>query len=343
MAKKITLAIVIALLTFFLIVPFLSYSSYKQAIKAGYFNHLVTTRDLLKLQIWNYFNERYGDIDVLSRNPVIAKGFTRLSGAFHAYGLHNEQFLKIKSIYQPLMEYYVSAYGYANIYFVDKDGSVIYSALREDFSGTDLFVGEFKEHKIARIFKQALEDVSFGDYSWNDKVNDFTAYFSAPVFEAEALLGVIVIEIPFAHLDVMLTQRAGLGQTGEMYLVGEDSFMRSNSRFSVTPTMLQKEVHTEATREAFEGYVGTKIIKDYRGVPVLSAYTPLNLNFINWALLVEIDEAEAFAPIHYVEAKMTVFGSIISVITIGYIYFTYRAYKKEEEQDILESDEQSVS
>lgn len=341
MIKKAALAIVIALLTFFLIVPFLSYSSYKQAIKKEYFNHLVTTRDLLKLQIWNYFNERYGDIDVLSRNPVIAKGFTRLSGAFHAYGLYNEQFLKIKSIYQPLMEYYVSAYGYANIYFIDKEGSVIYSALLEDFSGTDLFVGEYKEHRIAKMFKMALDDVSFGDYSWNDKVNDFTAYFAAPVFEAENMLGVIAIEIPFAHLDTMLTQRAGMGQTGEMYLVGEDGLMRSNSRFSVTPTMLQKEVNTEATREAFEGYVGTKIIDDYRGVSVLSAYTPLNLNFINWALLVEIDEAEAFAPIYYVEKKMTIYGSIIGAITIGYIYFTYRAYKKEEEHDILVPEEQS--
>ncbi|KHE92364.1 MAG: putative methyl-accepting chemotaxis protein [Candidatus Scalindua brodae] len=323
-----------------MIVPFLSYNSYKLAIKDNYFNHLITTRDLLKLQIWNYFNARYGDIDVLSRNPVIAKGFTRLSGAFRAYGLENQQFQKIQSIYQPLMEYYVSAYGYANIFFVDKDGSVIYSELKEDFSGTDLFVGEFKEHRIASIFKISLEDVSFEDYYWNDKISDFTAYFGAPVFEAESLLGVIVIEIPFAHLDTILTQRAGLGQTGEMYLVGEDGFMRSNSRFSVTPTILQKEVNTEATRDAFEGYVGKKIIDDYRGVPVLSAYTPLNLNFINWALLVEIDEAEAFAQIHEVENKLIIIASIFIIIVGGYIYFIYRAHKKEEEQDIIKDPEE---
>jgi len=343
MVKKATLAILIAFLTFFLIVPFLSYNSYKQTIKRGYFNHLVTTRDLLKHEIWNYFNERYGDIDVLSRNPVIAKGFTQLSGAFNAYGIDDPQFLKIKSIYQPLMEYYIADYGYANMFFIDRDGSVIFSALRENFSGTDLFVGEFKEHKIASMFKQALEDVSFGDYSWNDKVNDFTAYFAAPVFESESLMGIIVIELPFAHLDTMLTQRAGLGKTGEMYLVGEDGLMRSNSRFSVKPTILQKEVDTEATREAFEGYVGVKVINDYRGVPVLSAYTPLNLNLINWALLVEIDEAEAFAAIHEVEGLLKIIASIISTITIGYIYFTYRSYKREEEEehDILESEEQS--
>ena len=210
MAKKITLAILIAFITFFIIVPFVSYSKYKKALKAECFRHLITTRDVLKHEIWNYFNNRCGDIDVLSRNPVIANGFTRLSGAFHAYGLDGPKFVKIRSIYQPLMEYYVADYGYANIFFIERDGSVIFSALREDFSGTDLLIGEFKDHRIAHIFKLALEDVSFEDYSWNDKVNDFTAYFAAPVFEAESLLGVIVIELPFSHLDAILTHKAGL-------------------------------------------------------------------------------------------------------------------------------------
>jgi len=339
MAKKITLAILIAFLTFFLIVPFLSYSRYKEALKAECFRHLITARDVLKHEIWNYFNDRYGDIDVLSRNPVIAKGFTRLSGAFHAYGIDGPEFQKIKSIYQPLMEYYVADYGYANMLFIERDGSVIFSALREDFSGTDLFAGEFKDRHIAHIFKMALEDVCFEDYSWNDKVNDFTAYFAAPVFEAESLLGVIVIELPFSHLDTILTHKAGLGKTGEMYLVGDDGLMRSNSRFSVTPTILQKKVDTEATRDAFEGYVGAKIINDYRGIPVLSAYTPLNLNFINWALLVEIDEAEAFASIHNVEKKMTIFGSIIGTITIVYIYLVNRRRNQQILSESLEESE----
>ena len=68
---------------------------------------------------------------------------------------------------------------------------------------------------------------------------------------------------------------------------------------------------------------------------------PLNLNFINWALLVEIDEAEAFAPIHEVEGLLGVIASVIGTITIGYIYFTRKAYKRaEEEHDILEHDEE---
>jgi hypothetical protein len=86
-----------------------------------------------------------------------------------------------------------------------------------------------------------------------------------------------------------------------------------------------------------------KVIDDYRGIPVLSAYTPLNLNFINWALLVEIDEAEAFAPIHDVESKLTIITSIMCVILGGYIYFTCRAYKKKKDENILDPEEHAVS
>ena len=68
-------------------------------------------------------------------------------------------------------------------------------------------------------------------------INEYTAYFAAPVYNVEELAGVLIIEIPFLHLDTMLTQRAGLGQTGEMFLVGEDGLMRSNSRFYVEPTI----------------------------------------------------------------------------------------------------------
>ncbi len=340
MAKKITFVLAIALLTFFIIVPFISYRAYKSALKEEVFNHLVTTRDLLKLQIWNYFNNRYGDIDTLSRNPVIAQGFARLHGAFHTYGLGDPQYQKIANLYQPLMEYYVSDYGYTNIFFINIDGDVIYSVMKEKLTGSNLLTGKFKNSDITETFKHGLEEVNFKDYTWNDRINEYTAYFAAPTYDADKLAGVIIIEIPFLHLDTMLTQRAGLGQTGEMFLVGEDGLMRSNSRFYAEPTMLKQKVDTEATREAFEGYVGKKIIDDYRGVSVLCAYTPLNLNFINWALLVEIEEVEAFAVIYDIEIKLIIIASIIGVMAIGYLYLTYRSYRKNK-YSVSESKEES--
>jgi methyl-accepting chemotaxis protein len=54
-------------------------------------------------------------------------------------------------------------------------------------------------------------------------------------------------------------------------------------------------VDTVGTRAAIQGEAGFQVFEDYRGVPVLSAYRPLNIENLNWAIMSEIDESEAFA------------------------------------------------
>jgi methyl-accepting chemotaxis protein len=96
-----------------------------------------------------------------------------------------------------------------------------------------------------------------------------------------------------------------MGETGETYLVGNDNLMRSDSyldpaNHSVVASFKNPDkgsVDTEATREALSGKTEQKIIIDYNGNPVLSAYAPLKFENLNWALMAEIDEAEAFAAI----------------------------------------------
>lgn len=338
--KKTFLAIGIALLIFVILVPFISYKNFKIAIKDKSFNHLITARELLAHQIRGYFHERFGDVDVLSKNPIIAQAFTRLSKAYSFSGLNSQQYLTAASVYRPLMEHYVTDYGYTNAFFVDADGDMIFSVKHEDFVGTNLLTGKYKFFSIGQIFKRGMEEVAFEDYTWHDELNEFTSYFAAPVNENQLLVGVVIVEIPFAHLDAMLTHRAGLGQTGEMYLVGEDGFMRSNSRFVEEPTILQQEVDTEATRDAFEGNAGVKIIDDYRGVPVLSAYTPMNLKFVDWVLLVEMDEDEALDTIRSVETKLIIIGLLTAAVTIAYIYLSNRRRREDEEYEEYEDSEE---
>ena len=261
-----------------------------------------------------------------------------MSKAYSASGLEGYEYSKIAGFYQPLMEHYLTDYGYVNIFFVDKDGEAMLSAIREEFTGTNLLEGRYKQFSIGHAFAKGLDGVAFQDYTWNEELNEFTAFFSAPVYDGQMLSGVLIIEIPFSHLDEIMTHRAGMGETGEMYLVGDDGYMRSNSRFFEEPAILQKEVDTEATREALNGIVGKKIIKDYRGISVLSAYTALDLKFVNWALLVEIDEAEAFKAVKTVERRVRILRFSIGSITILFIYLVYRRKKQ---QIIAESLEES--
>ncbi len=86
-AKKIFLTIGIAFTIFLITLPLISYKFLKAAVETAAFNHLLTVRGLLKHQIENYFQERFGDINVLSRNPVIGQSFSKLSKPFHSLGL----------------------------------------------------------------------------------------------------------------------------------------------------------------------------------------------------------------------------------------------------------------
>lgn len=105
--------------------------------------------------------------------------------------------------------------------------------------------------------------------------------------------------------NAIMTERSGMGETGETYLIGSDKLMRSDSyldpdNHSVAASFRHPEkgkVDTEASRAAIDGKIEEKIIIDYNGNPVFSAYTPLSFEGMEWALLAEIDKAEAFAAV----------------------------------------------
>ncbi|MGR3178634.1 MAG: cache domain-containing protein [Candidatus Anammoxibacter sp.] len=330
--KKTFFVIAAALLIFLLAVPLVSYKTLKQGIKHEVFRHLITTRELTSDRIKTFFHERFGDIDVLTRNPIVIQSFSQLSNTASNNGIGSDQYSAVAKLYMPLMEHYCTDYGYVNIFFAEKDGKVILAVNESEYTGQNLLKGDYSDFSISHVFNNALNEVTFDDFTFHEEINEYTFFFGAPIYSEDLLLGVIIIEIPFSHMDAMLTQRGGLGETGEIYLVGDDGYMRSNSRFFKEPTILKKEVDTKATREAFIGTTGTMIMEDYRGVSVLSAYTPLNLKFVDWILLAEIDEKEAFASIRKVELRLIIIACMIGGIAAAYIYITRRKKGEVEEE-----------
>ena len=133
----------------------------------------------------------------------------------------------------------------------------------------------------------------------------------------------------------------GLGDSGETYLVGDDLTIRNQSRFLIEDSdeyfdLLQEtgteqetidqirnlnssiglqEIMTDGTRAAQAGETGTAIFPDYRGIPVLSSYKPLEIPGVNWVIMSEIDEAEAFAPAQTLGRTLLI-SSIILLILI---------------------------
>ena len=48
-------------------------------------------------------------------------------------------------------------------------------------------------------------------------------------------------------------------------------------------------------RDGLKGESGAHVVPDYRGIPVLSVYSPVDFGGQKWVLLAEIDETEILA------------------------------------------------
>lgn len=156
-----------------------------------------------------------------------------------------------------------------------------------------------------------------------------------------------MFRVSIDDLNTMMTtnqswEEIGLGRTGETYLVGEDFTLRSTSRYFEedrtayintlreldtpedtleqiirldTPVLLQR-VETLGAERALDGEEGIDIYPDYRGVSVLGSYQAMGDNGI-WAVLSEINAAEAFEPVHRFTRRLLVTSAfLIPLVTL---------------------------
>ena len=118
------------------------------------------------------------------------------------------------------------------------------------------------------------------------------------------------------RIQHILLERSGMGETGETYLVGDDFHLRSRSRFFPNQKPLSIQARTEGVENSLAGNFGSNIIKDYRGVPVFSAYHQLDLPGINWVILSEIDVKEATIPLAKMRTKLAAIFVLVTVLAM---------------------------
>ncbi len=232
--------------------------------------------------------------------------------------------------YHPSFLHILQKYGFHDIFLVEpKTGYIVYTVMKEDDFGTSLFTGPYKDTNIGKLFKKIIKGtknkVYFTDFeNYGPAGNQPIMFVGAQIYneEMEELEGVFIVQIPYNMIDKIMQKTAGMGKTGETYLVGSDLLMRSNSRFSKGITILKQKVDTKAAKEAIAGKTGVGLIKDYRGVYVFSAYAPLKIEGLNWAIIAEIDKEEALAPIKHLFYLLLISVIIIIILATLIGYFT---------------------
>lgn len=267
--------------------------------------------------------------------------------------LTNNVYDKIHSIYHPVIRNFAAKFGLDDVFLIDdKTGYVIYSDFKEIDFGTNLLEGPHSTSNLAKSFKMSMAlgkgSSAVADFaSYIPSRGKPGAFISSPIYDGMERVGVLVFQIPIDELNKIMTgnnswKEEGLGESGETYLVGEDFKMRSAARFlleneegyttmlkdvgcpsetidrikSTKTSVLWQEIKTEATTDALAGKTESKLISDYRNIEVLSAFSPLNINGLKWAIVSEKDQSEAFAPIYKLRTLVIIIGLIVLLIGI---------------------------
>lgn len=94
--------------------------------------------------------------------------------------------------------------------------------------------------------------------------------------------------------------------------------MRMARRSLPAPTedrpSLQTKVDNPSVRDGQSGKSGARIVADYRGIPVLSVYAPLDFDGQPFVLLAEIDKAEILGEM---KPAIVVADSVLSGLVAG--------------------------
>ncbi len=297
-----------------------SYFNAKDALLKRTLDQLTSIRVIKKGEIESFFNDHKKNLTLLAGNKYLQEIALSLPGNGSGHmALQNPRFFPD---YELL--------GINSMYLIkgnEKDSLLLY-----EFNGTDF--GRVEPDSVITDQLSVLwgktfsaTDPSCVDFrKRSDADNEPLCFIGKQIVADNKPAGVLAIQVPVHDINsIMLEDNPGngLGRSGEVYLVGDDYLMRSNSRF-IPNSVLNTPVNTISAVNVFRDQAGSSLIDDYRTVACLSSYDRLDVQGLNWAIIAEIDYDEAMIPIVSLRNDIVFLSLIICVFLFSIAHFISR-------------------
>lgn len=254
---------------------------------------------------------------------------------------------RVHARFHPGMKRIVEIFAFEDLMLIDADTlDIVYSYQKTSEFATNLESGPYADTllgtKVRSIRGQRdRDDFRIVDFeAYRPSLGKPMGFALSPIFDGPKMIGILALQFPIDKFTEVLTgnfqwESEGFGKTGECYLVGPDLTMRSRSRNmyenpdqflellrdqGVATKIVDQikrqgnvlcvlPVPSASAREALQGRSGMMETLDYRGVPVLSSYGPLELDSLRWGVLAEFDKQEAEEPIRQFGRRVLIAGS----------------------------------
>jgi len=210
---------------------------------------------------------------------------------------------------------------YYDVFLFDTRGNLVYSVFKELDFATDLTRGEWADSGLGRVYRAAATadngTTVFDDFAPYGPSSDAPASFLAvPVFDRDKTrIGVLAYQMPSGVINRIMSDVEGLGETGQSYIVGSDLLMRSDSRFDEESTVLTRKVDMPAVHHALEGGHGVDYEPSLTGEDAFAAYSQISAFDTKWAVVAEIEIAEAEQEITILLYEFILVGVLVLAVS----------------------------
>ena len=222
----------------------------------------------------------------------------------------SESYKTLRDFKGKAFDSFVANNGLADLYAIDDEGYVLFSVTNGPELGVRLAGGPLYE-----VWKHALDTgkMAFFDVSLYAQADNEPSFFiAAPVSEYGKQRGAIIIRLGLNGINSFMSDRTGLGTSGESYLLGPDLTLRSDSLLSPQEHSVKASLSNPATgkvasmqaKQALEGNSGVMEGTNYLGQQVIAAYCPVSFLDQKWLLIAEVNLEEALANLKAINSQL---------------------------------------
>ncbi len=319
------------------LIAYLSFYYSRKSLRDAAFEQLSVVNDIRKNQIMSYIKERMANLTMMAKSGDAIWSLNALEDYYNmetadshsVFDVASEEYQAVYEKNDPFFRKCSELFEYEDIYLICKrHGHVMYSVKKKKELGTELNTGLYKDSGLARAYAKAIKEkkVIMEDFSIYAPTGRPAAFIAAPVSDVSGnLVAVIAAQIGEDQIGSIMQKRKGMGESGETYFVGQDFLIRSHSRSDSPLAVMKTGIDTPAVRKSLKDQSGVELADSYNDRKALTAYSDLGLNEtgagFEWAVISEMDEKEAFAPIRELGIQILRIGLLLAALSCltGYL------------------------
>ena len=231
------------------------------------------------------------------------------------------------------------AYGWLDILLIDAQGNVVFSLLKNPDLAINLNSAASRDSGLARAVLPILQHATPGSLGFADfapyapNANEVVSFLAKPVFDPvrQVFLGAIAIQIKNDQLERIMNDQTGLGESGEVFMIGKDSWLLTNSRFSKGATAFKQQIDTQASRMVLSKKTGVVLAADYRGLESIVAVKPYEPfpdalgDKATWGVIAKVSQTEVLEDYFRLRQVLLVAGGALTFLSLLLGYFGARS------------------